>query len=250
MSDDEADRAPETETPTNDETPEATAAADDSAPNDAPDAVPDGAPADAAEAPAEGDADAGAQPEVDPTPVKAPPKFLYECQRCGQYCAGVEDVPLTVQDLLRWQESGTLNTIVPHIGADLSMGFPRLTLKPKGEAKQGCPFYDADNRNCQLYHDLPLGCRAYPLAYTGKKYVVVDQKCQGLGKGAMTADKLRAQRDAAQEEYQAKVATGGILPLLYGIIMGEMMEQSRKAMDAMSPEQKAELEKMFKDKAE
>ena len=84
----------------------------------------------------------------------------------------------------------------------------------------------------------------------GKKYVVVDQKCQGLGKGPMTAAKLRAHRDAALEEYRAKVATGGVLPLLYGIIMGEMMEQSRKAMESMTPEQKTELEKMFKDKAE
>lgn len=246
MSDDEADRAPETETPTNDETPEPNAGAGD-APSDAPEAAA------ASEAEGGGDGgggDAEAQAEVDVTPPKAPPKFLYECQRCGHYCAGVEGAPLTVQDLLRWQESGTLNTVVPHIGVDISLGFPRLTLKPKGEAKQGCPFYDADNRNCQLYHDLPLGCRAYPLAYTGKKYVVVDQKCQGLDKGAMTADKLHAHRDAALEEYQAKVATGSVLPLLYGIIMGEMMEQSRKAMESMTPEQKAELEKMFKDKAE
>jgi Spy/CpxP family protein refolding chaperone len=33
---------------------------------------------------------------------------------------------------------------------------------------------------------------------------------------------------------------------MYGLVMQEMMDQSRQAMDSLTPEQKAELERRFK----
>ena len=43
--------------------------------------------------------------------------------------------------------------------------------------------YDRDNKNCQIHHDMPLNCQAYPLGYNGEKYFVTDKACQGLGEG-------------------------------------------------------------------
>ena len=175
-----------------------------------------------------------------------PPKFIYDCVRCGQYCSSVKGVPVTLQDLLRWQANGELGRLVTHLGLEASSGFPRLVLKPREGDEQGCPVYDADGKACGLYDDLPLNCQAYPLGFNGEKYYVVDQACQGLGEGEMTATKLRAQRDCALNEYEARSSSAATLPVMYGLVMQEMMDQSRQAMDSLTPEQKAELERRFK----
>ena len=177
---------------------------------------------------------------------KETPKFIYNCVRCGQYCSSVRGVPVTLQDLLRWQANGELGRLVSHLGLENSSGFPRLVLKTPEREEQGCPVYDAETKECGLYDDLPLNCQAYPLGYNGEKYYVVDQACQGLGEGEMPAGKLRAQRDAARAEYEARSSSAATLPVMYGLVMQEMMDQSRQAMDSLTPEQKAELERYFK----
>ena len=177
---------------------------------------------------------------------KETPKFIYNCVRCGQYCSSVRGVPVTLQDLLRWQANGELGRLVSHLGLETDSGFPRLVLKSPEGQEQGCPVYDAEGKACGLYDDLPLNCQAYPLGYDGEKYYVVDQACQGLGEGEMTADKLRTQRDCALTEYEARSSSAATLPVLYGLVMRELMDQSRQAMDSLTPEQKAELERRFK----
>ncbi len=177
---------------------------------------------------------------------KEAPKFIYNCVRCGQYCSSVDGVPVTLQDLLRWQANGELGRLVSHLGLDTSSGFPRLVLKPPEGRERGCPVYDTESKDCGLYTDLPLNCQAYPLGFNGEKYFVVDQACQGLGEGEMTADKLRAQRDVARAEHRARSSSAATLPVMYGLVMRELMDQSRQAMESMTPEQKADLERYFK----
>ena len=174
------------------------------------------------------------------------PKFIYNCVRCGQYCSSVDGVPVTLQDLLRWQASGDLGRLVTHLGLDMVSGFPRLVLKPSEGEERGCPVYDVESKDCGLYADLPLNCQAYPLGFNGEKYFVIDQACQGLGEGEMTTDKLRAQRDAARAEHEARSSSAATLPVMYGLVMRELMDQSRQAMESMTPEQKTELERYFK----
>ncbi|MDP6364417.1 MAG: YkgJ family cysteine cluster protein [Candidatus Poseidoniia archaeon] len=175
-----------------------------------------------------------------------PPKFIYDCVRCGQYCSSVDGVPVTLQDLLRWQASGELGRLVTHLGLETDSGFPRLVLKPPEGEEQGCPVYDVKTKDCGLYDDLPLNCQAYPLGYNSQKYYVVDQACQGLGEGEMTTDRLRAQRDCARNEYEARSSSAATLPVMYGLVMRELMDQSRQAMESLTPEQKAELERRFR----
>ena len=67
---------------------------------------------------------------------KETPKFIYDCVRCGQYCSSVKGVPVTLQDLLRWQANGELGRLVTHLGLETDSGFPRLVLKPReGEVR-------------------------------------------------------------------------------------------------------------------
>ncbi len=176
---------------------------------------------------------------------KEAPKFVYNCVRCGQYCFKVNGVPVYFEDLTRWRKNGTLGSIAPNIGMDMSLGFPQLVLETK-EDESGCPMYDSNNKNCQIHHDMPLNCQAYPLGYNGEKYFVTDKACQGLGQGEMTAEQLRTQRDAAKVDYEAKIESNTVVPLIYSIIMSDLVDQSRKAMENMTEEQKDQIQDIVK----
>ncbi len=177
---------------------------------------------------------------------KSAPKFVYNCVRCGQYCSSVSGVPVYFEDLTRWRKSGTLTSIAQNIGMDMSLGFPQLVLETK-EDEKGCPMYDSENKNCRVYHDMPLNCQAYPLNYNGEKYFVTDKACQGLGQGEMSAEQLRTQRNAAKADYEAKVESNTVVPLIYSVIMGDLVDQSKKAMENMTDEQKDQLQDMVKE---
>ena len=177
---------------------------------------------------------------------KRTPKFVYNCVRCGQYCSSVNGVAVYFEDLTRWRKNGTLSSIAQNIGMDMSLGFPQLVLETK-EGSKGCPMYDAENKNCQIYHDMPLNCQAYPLGYNGEKYFVTDKACQGLGQGEMTAEQLKNQRDSAKADYEAKIESNTVVPLIYSVIMGDLVDQSKKAMENMTEEQKTQLQDMIKE---
>ena len=83
--------------------------------------------------------------------------------------------------------------------------------------------------------------------YNGEKYFVTDTACQGLGEGEMTTEQLKIQRDAAKEDYEARVESNTLVPLLYSIIMGNLVDQSKKAMENMTDEQKNQLQDMIKE---
>ena len=100
--------------------------------------------------------------------VNSAPKFVYNCVKCGQYCSKVEKVPIYFQDITGWRKNGILNSLAQNIGMDMERGFPQLVLESK-EDKTGCPMYDSENKLCQVHHDMPLNCKAYPLNYNGTK---------------------------------------------------------------------------------
>ena len=63
----------------------------------------------------------------------------------------------------------------------------------------------------------------------------------------MIADKLRTQRDAARAEYEARSSSAATLPVMYGLVMQEMMDQSRQAMDSLTPEQQEIVKQVGRD---
>ncbi|RZD38081.1 MAG: hypothetical protein CXT75_02100 [Methanobacteriota archaeon] len=178
--------------------------------------------------------------------VKTAPKFVYNCVSCGQYCSKIEKVPVSFQDISRWRKNGLLNGLVQNIGMDMTGGFPQLVLENK-EGEKGCPMYDSANKICQIHHDMPLNCQAYPLSYNGSKYFVSDKACQGLGQGSMDAEQLKTQRDAAMNDYEARIESNTLVPMLYSIIMGDLVDQSRKSMEHMTDEQKAQIQDIVKE---
>ena len=95
---------------------------------------------------------------------------------------------------------------------------------------------------------MPLNCQAYPLGYNGEKYFVTDNACQGLGEGEMSAEQLKVQRDAAKADHEARVESNTLVPLLYSIIMGDLVDQSKKAMEKMTEDEKSQLQDMIKEK--
>ena len=61
----------------------------------------------------------------------------------------------------------------------------------------------------------------------GEKYFVTDKACQGLGEGEMSAEQLKVQRDAAKADHEARIESNTLVPLLYSIIMGDLVDQSK-----------------------
>ena len=63
----------------------------------------------------------------------------------------------------------------------------------------------------------------------------------------MTVEQLRTQRDAAKSDYEAKIESNTVVPLIYSVIMGDLVDQSKKAMENMTDEQKDQLQDMIKE---
>ncbi|MCG7849536.1 MAG: hypothetical protein MIO93_10220, partial [ANME-2 cluster archaeon] len=81
----------------------------------------------------------------------------------------------------------------------------------------------------------------------GKNYIVVDMDCPGLGQGSMTAEKLANMREIALLDYESKQQTQSVLPMFQALFIKQFSMESQKAMEKLSPERRAELEKLLKE---
>ena len=194
-------------------------------------------------------------PEVVEDGSKTPPKFIYECVRCGHSCADRNFVEVTLADLRTWTEDQTLASLFPYLRL-LAVGRPYLDvvlasddgIKALEEGDQrfaGCPMYDAENKLCNIYHSMPLYCRSFPLGFNGSNYYVKDKECSGIGQGEMTKERLQAHREAARAELDARRECGMLLPSLQGLFTRFFVEASGRALEAMSPEDRKHLEEIF-----
>ncbi len=175
---------------------------------------------------------------------KTRPKFVYNCTRCGNSCIGMKAVPVTLADLEGWSLNGTLASVMHFLSIRLHNDFPMLVMAwPDGmdEGKTGCPMYDPDNKLCNIYHSLPLHCASYPLGFDGKNYVLKNKACSGLGQGSMTEEQLATHRDKAKEDYDAKVRTNLVFPVVQAIVMQMIMAESRRAMESLSDQERDQL---------
>jgi len=185
----------------------------------------------------------------------SPPKFVYECVRCGHSCADRNILEVTLADLRMWAEDQTLATLFPYLRI-MAVGRPYLDIVLASDEgaeafmqgdheHKGCPMYDADNKLCNIYHSLPLYCASFPLAYNGNGYFLKDRECQGLGGGSMTQERLEAHRKAAREELDARRECGILMPSIQGIFTRFFVEASAKTLDAMSETDRKSLEELL-----
>jgi Fe-S-cluster containining protein len=178
-------------------------------------------------------------------------KYIFNCTQCGQCCEKREFVPVSFTDIRNWTTNGTLNATFPHLklltfAADVG-GEPReaISIVLSGSEK-GCPLYDHENKLCNIYHSMPLECKAFPLGFNGQNYIIKDKTVPGLGNGTMTKERLITDRDNARQDYDARVENQMLLPLTYSLFMKSLLEQQQKRMDEMSDDKRQQLEDLLK----
>ena len=109
-----------------------------------------------------------------------------------------------------------------------------------------CSLYHRDNKACTIHYNKPLFCKSYPLGYNGENYVLKSKECTGVGKGQLTKDELMQMREDAKEDHESRQMTAQVFPVLQGIFFRQLAEESKKFMEALSPEDKEKMEKLLK----
>ncbi len=196
------------------------------------------------------DEDKESQVEQETTP-KPKKKYVFNCTKCGTCCEKREYVPVSLVDIRIWTKSGTINAVFPNLKYQtLQVGESEekqafMTLVISG-SENGCSLFDQENRLCNIYHSMPLECKAFPLGYNGKNYYIKDKTVPGLGHGTMTKERLIEDRDNARADFEARVETQMMLPLLYSLFMQNLMEQQQKVMEEMPEEKRKQLDDLLK----
>jgi len=186
-----------------------------------------------------------------PSSSSKPKKFVFNCTKCGKCCEKWDEIPVYIDDLIRWNKDGSLPYVmqflqIKEVGPyNISIVLKRNKDAPNDPNPSGCPLYDYNNKICNLYSSMPIFCAAYPLAYNGTKYYLVDTDCPGLGNGKMTKESLALARTRAQEHYKAKTTNQVILPLIHGLILTHIMRKSQEAMQSLSEEDRKKLEELL-----
>lgn len=173
-------------------------------------------------------------------------RYIFECQKCGECCKKKEVVVVSFDDLRRWNEDMTLPSLYQFLSIEIKDNdYVHLSLKkpesPEGETVNGCPLYDENNKICNIYFSMPLLCTSFPLGFDGNGYFIKDKTCQGLGKGTMNEESLKGARSLAKDDFDARVTTSILLPVINGLALKFMMEQSKKQIESLTQEQKEKL---------
>jgi Fe-S-cluster containining protein len=149
-----------------------------------------------------------------------------------------------------------MNIILPHLRlkslseedeiAKIAIS-PFIMMKDANEDGIGtCPFYDDENKMCNIYFTMPVFCKTFPLSFDGKKYYKSDPSCPGIGKGEMTKEKLAEMRETAIRDFTERSETNiGMVPL-QGLFIRYFMEQSQEQVDRLSKEDKQKLDELVK----
>ncbi|MFX1284884.1 MAG: YkgJ family cysteine cluster protein [Promethearchaeota archaeon] len=178
-------------------------------------------------------------------------KYVFNCTKCGNCCEKREFVPVSLADIRNWTQSGAINAVFPNLrlrtlkttGSEENQGVLTLILT---SSENGCSMFDKENRLCNIYHAMPLECKAFPLGYNGKNYFIKDKSVPGLGQGTMTKERLIEDRDNARLDFEAKVEAQMMLPLIYSLFMQNLLEQQQKVMEEMPEEKRKQLDELLK----
>ncbi|OLS33247.1 MAG: hypothetical protein HeimAB125_00440 [Candidatus Heimdallarchaeota archaeon AB_125] len=177
-------------------------------------------------------------------------KYVHNCTKCGTCCEKWSEVPIYIEDFQKWIADGTIHHVLPYLQLhETPPAYVRIILKKPETTDDpnpsGCPLYDYSNKICNVYSSMPIHCASYPLAYNGDKFYLVDNDSPGLGNGTMTAETLERAREKAREHFTAVSNTSAILPLLYTMIIAEIMKKSQEAMASLSEEDQKQLDELL-----
>ena len=161
---------------------------------------------------------------------KSPPKFKFECIRCGE-CCKIETVPVYITDLENWVKDQTIFRVLHLLDLEVSEEVTRVILRKDEDGY--CKLYHRDNKACSINYNKPLYCKSYPLGYNGSNYVVKNKECPGLKAEKMSPEDLQVMRDDAFADFIAARQVKQVLPLLQTIFYNKLLEESQKAMERM-----------------
>jgi len=119
-----------------------------------------------------------------------------------------------------------------------------------------CVFYNEGANSCEIRYARPISCRTYPLEYTGEKYILSSKDCPGVGSGEVSKEALQEARNLAELEFNERIETISSLPVVYTIIMNQMLRQSAEAMQNLSEDDRKKMDEILgqtpedKDKSE
>ncbi len=66
----------------------------------------------------------------------------------------------------------------------------------------------------------------------------------------MSNETLTEARDSAKKDFNARVSTALVLPAMHGLVMGFLLEQSKKQVDKLTEDQKEQLKAILGQKEE
>jgi len=175
----------------------------------------------------------------DRTSRPSPPRFIFNCKHCGECCKR-DPVIVTLGDLSRWSDDGTIMKVAHRIELDRSTGIPKTVLQRDDDGF--CSQYHRDDERCTLKESRPMSCRAYPLSFDGSRFRVVSRECPGiLDDGNMDHSALEEIREDARVLWKEIVESQKLLPIMEGLIMKNVMEQSMKMWENLDSDQKDQL---------
>jgi Fe-S-cluster containining protein len=90
------------------------------------------------------------------------------CLRCGVCCRETEML-LCQEDIERLERKG--------YGKEFFARFDRAGYAQLRNREGCCVFYDAEKRRCKAYRRRPSGCQIYPVIYSEKEGIIVDELC-------------------------------------------------------------------------
>jgi Fe-S-cluster containining protein len=184
--------------------------------------------------------------------MSAAPKFVFECleSECpDRKCCNRAPVLVYFEDIKRWTTDHTINIVFQNLEYTIQEGtpYPMIILR-KYPNETLCAMFNKETKNCNIYYSKPISCSAYPLGFNGNAFYVVEKECSGLGKGSMTKEALKEMRDRAKLDYECKTRTIASLPLLQMLFLQFFQQQSQKAMESLSDEDKKKIEEILEKK--
>ncbi|MGD0028908.1 MAG: YkgJ family cysteine cluster protein [Candidatus Bathyarchaeia archaeon] len=90
------------------------------------------------------------------------------CSHCGVCCEKTE-MMLSNADVERLEKVG--------YNKQKFMRYDRHGFARMKNCRGLCIFYDTENRRCKAYRHRPSGCQIYPVIYSEKEGIIVDELC-------------------------------------------------------------------------
>ncbi len=102
-----------------------------------------------------------------------------------------------------WAKGKVIADMMPYLKfirtqqGTLDLVFMRDAFGKDETSDRSCPIYNKETKLCTSYDYRPMSCRTYPLEFDGAHFAVVDDECEGLDNGEMSADDRKNMKDLA-----------------------------------------------------